>query len=99
MIDFTSPANILRTAKITDSRGNTYSTPLPFRTGGTPTAYVGVWFDRNTGEWVVAQYEDYRCSFQTGESFRSVSREDANADAQRIYTDGMIALALSMSAA
>jgi hypothetical protein len=98
VIDFTNPGNILRTAKIVDERGNTYSTPLPFRTGGTPTAWVGVWFDRNTREWVVAVYEDYRCSMQTGESYRSTSREWANEDAMGFYTTGMVALAQSMAA-
>jgi len=98
-LDFTKPGNVFSTVAVKDGRGTTYSTPLPTRTGVAATSFIGVWFDHNTREWVVAVYEDGFCRYQTGESLRSSARIDANADAQRIYTDAMVALALSMAVA
>jgi hypothetical protein len=99
MIDFTKRNDVVRTAVIVDDRGVTYSTPMPTRTGVPATRWLGVWFDRNTREWVVAEYADYRCADQRGDSRRWASRRDINAEAQDMYTAAMVELALSMSVA
>lgn len=94
MSPFLKPNSIYNTAVIKDARGTTFSTPMPHLRGTAPTAWLGVWFDHNTREWVVGEYADATCHDQTSwECERTRDRDMAGQYAHRIYVAALIAAA------